>query len=87
MLPVRLDSTAAVGLARTLADRQGVDVVLDATAVELLGARALQTILIAAAAWRVAGHALSVINIPSGVRTQLADLGLSDARLIEGGAL
>jgi hypothetical protein len=44
----------------------------------------MQTLLVAAAAWRAAGHALSVMNIPAGVRTQLADLGLSDTSLFEG---
>lgn len=86
MLPTRLDSAAAVSLARTLADRQGADIVLDAAAVELLGAKAMQTVLAAAAGWRAAGHTLCVVNISSGVRAQLADLGLSDTSLFEGAA-
>jgi anti-anti-sigma regulatory factor len=86
ILPARLDSAAAVQLAQTLADRQGADVVLDAVGVDMLGAKAMQTLLVAAAAWRAAGHAVSVINLPAGVRTQLADLGLSDTSLFEGAA-
>lgn len=86
MLPPRLDSAAAVVLARMLADRQGADVVLDASGVDLLGAKAMQTLLVAAAAWRRAGHVLSVINLPAEARTQLADLGLSDLSLLEGAA-
>jgi anti-anti-sigma regulatory factor len=85
-LPARLDSAAAVVLAKTLADRQGTDVVLDAAAVDLLGARAMQTLLVAATAWRAAGHAFSVINLPAGALSQLADLGLTDTRLFEGAA-
>jgi anti-anti-sigma regulatory factor len=85
-LPARLDSAAAVQLARTLSDRQGADVVLDAAGVDLLGAKAMQTLLVAAAAWRAAGSDLSVINISPGARAQLADLGLSDTSLFEGAA-
>jgi anti-anti-sigma regulatory factor len=87
MLPARLDSAAAVSLARALADRQGADVVLDASAVELLGARAMQTLLVASAAWRAGGRTLSVVNLPAAMRAQLADLGLSDTSLLEGAAL
>lgn len=86
MLAPRLDSASAVQLVRILADRQGADVVLDAADCDLLGAKAMQTLLVAAKAWRSAGHHLSVINMSSGVRAQLADLGLSDTSLFEGAA-
>lgn len=85
-LPARLDSAAAVQLNQTLRERVGADIVLDAGRVELLGARAMQTLLVASASWRAAGLAFSVINLPPGVRTQLSDLGLPDTRLFEGAA-
>jgi anti-anti-sigma regulatory factor len=83
-LPARLDSAAAGSLAQTLADRQGGDVVLDASSVDLFGAKAMQTLLVAAKDWHSAGHGFSVINLSSAVRAQLADLGLSDTSLFEG---
>jgi chemotaxis protein CheX len=86
MLPARLDSAAAMSLADRLRDLQGTDVVIDASRVELLGARAMQTLLLAAASWRAAGLGFAVINVSAGARTHLSDLGLSDMSLIEGAA-
>jgi anti-anti-sigma regulatory factor len=85
-LPARLDSAAAGSLVQTLAERQGGDVVLDAAGVDLLGAKAMQTLIVAAKDWHSAGHGFSVINLSSAVRAQLADLGLSDTSLFEGAA-
>jgi anti-anti-sigma regulatory factor len=86
LLPARLDSAAAVQLARDLREREGTPVTLDASQVDLLGARAVQTLLVAAAAWRAAGVSFAVVNLPDGVRGQLATLGLSDIRAMEGAA-
>jgi anti-anti-sigma regulatory factor len=85
-LPAKLDSAAAVQLTRLLTERQGADVVLDAAGVDLLGARALQTLLVAASSWQASGHAFSVANLSAEVRTQLADLGFPDPGLFEGTA-
>jgi chemotaxis protein CheX len=85
-LPAKLDSAAAVQLTHLLKERQGTDVVLDAAAVDFLGARALQTLLVAAESWRAAGHAFSVANLSAEVRTQLSDLGCPDPGLFEGAA-
>jgi anti-anti-sigma regulatory factor len=86
VLPARLDSAAAVQLAATLRDRVGTDVLLDASGVDLLGAKALQTLLVAAGAWRAAGHAFSVADLRTEVRGQIATLGLSNLSQIEGSA-
>jgi anti-anti-sigma regulatory factor len=86
ILPAKLDSAAAVHLTHTLKARQGTDVVLDAAGVDLLGARAVQTLLVAAASWHAAGLPLSFANLSASVRTQLADLGFPDANLFEGDA-
>jgi len=86
VLPARLDSAAAVQLAATLQDRVGTDVVLDASGVDLLGAKALQTLLVAAGAWRAAGHVFSVADLRTEVRGQIATLGLSDLSQLEGSA-
>lgn len=86
LLPARLDSAAAVQLAHDLRYREGAPVTLDASQVELLGARALQTLIVAAGAWRAAGASFSVVNLSDAVRGQIATLGLSDTRSIEGAA-
>lgn len=86
VLPARLDSAAAVQLAGELRDCEGADVVVDASGVEVMGARAAQTLIVAAAAWRAAGHGFSVTAIPEKVRGQLDIMGLADLSLIEGAA-
>jgi anti-anti-sigma regulatory factor len=86
VLPARLDSAAAAELAQALCAREGADVALDAAGVDLMGAKALQTLLVAAAAWREAGHGFAVIGLTEKVRGQLAMLGLTDLSLIAGDA-
>ena len=86
VLPARLDSAAAAELAQALRAHEGGGVALDAAGVELMGAKAVQTLLVAAAAWRAAGHGFAVTGLTDKVRGQLAVLGLADLRLIEGDA-
>jgi chemotaxis protein CheX len=86
VLPPRLDSAAATQLANDLRAREGGDVALDAAGVELMGAKAVQTLVVAAAAWRAAGHAFAVTGMTDKVRGQFVLLGLSDLSLIEGAA-
>jgi chemotaxis protein CheX len=86
ILRARLDSAAAITLAGMLRDLQGTDVVIDASRVELLGAKAMQTLLLAAASWRAAGLGFTVTNVSAMATRHLSDLGLSDMRLIEGAA-
>jgi len=84
VLAPRLDSSAAVQLAGMLREREGADLVLDASRVELLGASALQTLIVAATAWRETGAAFNVANLPCGIGDQLAALGLVDLSILEG---
>lgn len=86
VLPARLDSAAAAELALALGAHEGGDVALDAAGVDLMGAKALQTLLVAAAAWRAAGHGFAVTGLSEKVRGQLAMLGLADLSRIEGDA-
>jgi chemotaxis protein CheX len=86
VLPARLDSAAAFQLADALRAHEGADVVLDASGVELMGAKAMQTLLVAAAAWRAAGHRFAVADLSDKARGQLAVQGLADLSLIEGAA-
>jgi len=77
----RLDSAAAVALAGTLKEHSGRDVSLDAAEVSLLGALALQTLVVAAASWRGAGLGFSLVNVPEAIERQIADLGCADLTL------
>jgi anti-anti-sigma regulatory factor len=86
VLDARLDSAAAESLADILRPLQDSDVVIDATAVTLLGAKALQTLLVAAQAWRASGRAFAISNLSPDVATQIADLGIADPALVTGGA-
>ena len=86
VLPARLDSAAAIQLAQTLREMDGADVALDAAGVEMMGAKAMQTLLVAQAAWAAAGLRLSVTGLSDKIRSQVALMGLSDLALIEGAA-
>jgi anti-anti-sigma regulatory factor len=86
VLPARLDTAAAHLLAGELRARAGAEVVLDAAHVDLLGAKAMETLLVAALAWQAAGTAFAVTNLTDEVRGQLAALGLPDPSLLEGTA-
>ncbi len=85
-LPARLDSAAAVALAHSLKEHAGRDVTLDAGDVSLLGALALQTIVVAGRTWRGAGLDFSLINLSAEVERQIADLGLADLAPVTGDA-
>ncbi len=84
VLPPRVDRAAAAKLTEDLRAGAADDVAVDAAAVTQLGALALQTLIVAAHAWRDAGHAFTVENIAPEVAGQLADLGISDLSLLEG---
>jgi len=86
VLPARLDSAAAIQLASELGAHEGADVLLDASGVELMGAKAMQTLVVAAASWRAAGLGFALTDLPEKVRGQLVLLGLADLSLIEGAA-
>jgi chemotaxis protein CheX len=85
-LPPRVDRAAAAALAEELRAHAASDVTVDAAAVTQLGALGLQTLLVAARAWRDADRAFAVENIGPEVAGQLADLGLDDLSLLEGAA-
>lgn len=78
LLPARLDTSRATALARDLKARAGVDIELDARDVTLFGALAVQTLAVAGAAWRRAGHRLTVVNLPAEALAQITALGAQD---------
>jgi anti-anti-sigma regulatory factor len=86
VLPARVDRAAAAALTEELRAHAAADVAVDAGAVTQLGALGLQTLVVAARAWRDAGHDFAVHDIGPEVAGQLADLGLADLSLLEGAA-
>ena len=86
VLPARVDSAAAVALTEELRAASGADLVVDASATTHLGALGLQTLLVAAGAWRTSGHRFTVATLTEEVAGQLAELGLTDLSALEGAA-
>jgi chemotaxis protein CheX len=84
VLPARLDTSAAITLARALQEHEGKDVLIDASGVDLVGAKAMETLLVAAASWRAAGRSFSIASLPDSARRQLSAMGLDDLTLLEG---
>ena len=84
-LPARLDTSATPALFAALRDRLGGDVVVDASAVECLGARALSVLLNARHHWERAGRDFVVINPSDAALADLACLGATREDLCTGG--
>lgn len=76
-LDPKLDLRAAGPLRDEILDRSGADLVLDANAVNHVGALALQVIRAAAKSWEADGHVLSLTNVSTDVADQLALLGFT----------
>ncbi len=83
-LDSRLDLRASEALAEALRERRGADLVIDAGAVDHLGAHALQTLLIAAKSWGDDGYSFRCENLSSAARNQLAVFGVGTAALSSG---
>ena len=80
-LAPRLDLPAAAPLAEALKAHTGTDVEIDAGAVTHLGGLCLQ-VLIAAAAWREAGHALTFTARSEDFTEALSVFGLTQEALV-----
>ena len=83
-LPPKLDTAAAAGLAETLASNRGHDLVLDATAVEMIGGRCLEVLLRARHHWKEDGFRVRVAGLSGALDENLAHLGLTRKILSEG---
>jgi len=85
VLNERLDSVAVDNLRGDLADAEGDDVVLDATAVDFLGGLCLELLLCALQVWPAAGKSIRIENPSHDFRDNLARFGLRPSDLgIEG---
>lgn len=85
-LPAKLDTRAASDLAEALRDHAGSDLALDASAVTQIGALALQTLLVAGAAWAAAGQSLSLDHLAEEAADQIRLFGLTPDGLMAGKA-
>lgn len=80
-LDERLDLRAAAPLAEALGGARGEALVLDAGAVDQIGALAVQVIRSAAQSWALDGQALSFANASTDLVDQLQLLGFDPAGL------
>lgn len=76
-LPARLDTAQAGELVTLLRGADGGPVLLDASAVEHMGAFAAQTLAIAARSWARAGHDFQVTGLGQACTEQLKLMGLT----------
>lgn len=76
-LPARLDTSGAALLVETLLSRRGRGLELDASRVEVLGARAIEVIIAAGRQWIEDGVPLSVVAMSERYAATCAVLGLS----------
>lgn len=79
-LQSRIDAPAAMGLHTELLEGIATpqDIILDCSAVEMIGAAAAQLLVSVSKTLQVAGgHTLKLQNIPQALRNDFATLGLS----------
>ena len=84
ILGPKLDTAASAALRNELLGAEGEDVVLDGSAVELLGANCLELLLGAAALWRKDGHVVSMENASPQMAENLSRFGLTPDLTVEG---
>jgi chemotaxis protein CheX len=81
-----LDLVAAKPLAQLLLERRGASIVIDASAVQRVGAQCVQVLLSAASTWTADGHSLAIVNRSPGFVEGLELLGIPGDAFIEGEA-
>ena len=83
-LPEALDLLAAAPLAKSLIERRGASIAIDASSVQRVGAQCVQVLLSAASAWTADGHSLAIVNRSPGFVEGLQLLGIPQDAFIEG---
>lgn len=76
-LPARLDTSGAAALVQALLSRRGQGLELDASGVEVLGARAVEVLIAAGRQWARDGVPLSMVAMSARYTTTCDTLGLS----------
>lgn len=79
-----LDLPAAVPLAKSLVESRGAGIVIDASAVQRLGAQCLQVLLSAASTWAADGQPLAIVNRSQAFAEGLQLLGIPAESFVEG---
>jgi chemotaxis protein CheX len=80
-LEARLDLTASERLVTQLAEARGKAITLDASAVDHLGAHAVQTLLVARTAWERDQNSFVIEALSDRAGAALATLGIDPAEL------
>jgi chemotaxis protein CheX len=83
-LPEALDLLAAAPLAKSLIERRGASIAIDASSVQRVGAQCVQVLLSAASTWTADGHSLAIVNRSPGFVEGLQLLGIAGDSFIEG---
>lgn len=82
-LPPKMDTAASGELCRKLVEARDEDVVLDATAVEMIGAQCLEVLMSAGVLWKKADRAISIENVSPQMLDDLGRFGLTPDTLLE----
>ncbi len=82
-LAPKLDTAAAAELRNSLVDAQGDDIVLDGSAVEMIGALCIETLMSVAAIWSASGRSVTIEAASPQMIDDLSRLGLSTETLLE----
>ena len=86
MLPGRLDSSGAPALVDMLMARRGGPLTLDASGVEVMGARAMEVLVAAGRQWQADGQVLAIDSASDRYLAACATMGLApDAPWASGG--
>ncbi len=82
-LAPKLDTAASADLRKALVAAKDDDVVLDASAVEMVGALCLELLMSAGVLWPKAGHTISIENTSPQMTDDLGRFGLTPDTLLE----
>lgn len=82
-LASKLDTAATAELRKSLVAVRDDDVVLDAAAVEMIGAACLELLMSAGALWRKADRSITLENVSPQVTEDLGRFGLTPETILE----
>lgn len=82
-LAAKLDTAASAELRASLKAAEDGDVVLNASAVEMIGGMCLEILMTAGVVWKAAGHHISLQDPSPQMTEDLARFGLTAETLLE----
>ncbi len=83
VLAPKLDTAASAELCKSLQAAKDDDLILEAGAVEMIGALCLELLLSAGVLWTQAGHSISLENPSQPMSDDLGHFGLTPDTLLE----